>query len=285
MKQDEDFIGNDVVQLKKIINIPIKKKWWFISAFLIVFLTGILFSFLRTPLYGSGSYMTVTNIDPQEYKNVWEYFPESADKLAGVTNNIISENLISEGVKSSLFLDDVSKKLSFNISKKDLNNAIYARIKDGVSLIITVVFSDPNQAYEINKTVFDQYLGNKNSEIGDAYNNLLEDVDKKILDIQAESDKLRAESANNQEFTNSGIESLNKTYNTLIGIKSLLAANKALFLERIEVINKPDLGSVYKYYDKKRDLIFNFFLSIAIGMLVAFIANYIQSIRIKKNNK
>ena len=24
MKQDEDFIGNDVVQLKKIINIPIK---------------------------------------------------------------------------------------------------------------------------------------------------------------------------------------------------------------------------------------------------------------------
>ena len=285
MKQDENFIGNDIVQLKKIINIPIKKKWWFISAFLIVFLTGILFSFLRTPLYGSGSYMTVTNIDPQEYKNVWEYFPESADKLAGVTNNIISENLISEGVKSSLFLDDVSKKLSFNISKKDLNNAIYARIKDGVSLIITVVFSDPNQAYEINKTVFDQYLGNKNSEIGDAYNNLLEDVDKKILDIQAESDKLRAESANNQEFTNSGIESLNKTYNTLIGIKSLLAANKALFLERIEVINKPDLGSVYKYYDKKRDLIFSFFLSIAIGMLVAFIANYIQSIRIKKNNK
>jgi capsular polysaccharide biosynthesis protein len=215
MKQDENLIGNDNVRIKKILNIPIKKKRWFIGAFLIVFLSGILFSFLRAPLYGSGSSMTVTNIDSQVYKNLWEFFPEDADKLAGVTNNMISENLISEGIRSSLFLDDVSKKLSFNISKKDLKNAIYTRIEGGVSLIITVVYSDPNQAYEINKTVFDQYLDKKNSEI----------------------------------------------------------------------TSKPDLGSVYKYYDIKRDLIFSFFLSIVIGLLVAFIVNYIQSVRIKKNNK
>jgi len=256
MKQDENLVGNDDVQLKKFLNIPIKKKWWFIGAFLIVFLSGILFSFLRTPLYGSGSSMTVANIDSQVYKNLWEYFPEDANKLAGVTNNMISENLISEGIKSNLFLDDVSKKLSFNISKKDLKNAIYTRIEDGISLIITVVYSDPNQAYEINKTVFDQYLDNKNSEISEAYNNFLEDVDTKI-----------------------------KTDSTLSDIKSLLVDNKEFFLKRIEIINKPDLGSVYKYYDKKRDLIFSFFLSIAIGLLVVFIVNYIQSVRIKKNNK
>ena len=256
MKQDENLIGNDDVQLKKIVNVPIKKKWWFIGAFLIVFLSGILFSFLRTPLYASGSSITVTNIDSQVYKNLWEFFPEDANKLAGVTKNMISENLISEGIRSNLFLDDVSKKLSFNISKKDLKNAIYTRIEGGVSLIITVVYSDPNQAYEINKTVFDQYLDNKNSEISQAYNNFLEDVDKKI-----------------------------KTSSTLSGIKSLLVDNKEFFLKRIEIMGKPDLGSVYKYYDIKRDLIFSFFLSIAIGLLVVFIVNYIQSVRIKKNNK
>ena len=215
MKQDENLIENNDVQLKKILNIPIKKKWWFIGAFLIVFFSFLLFSFLRTPLYGSGSSMTIIDIDSQVYKNLWEFFPEGADKLADVTNNMISENLISEGIKSSLFLDDVSKKLSFNISKKDLKNAIYTRIEVGTSLKITVVYSDPNKAYEINKTVFEQLLGNKNSEI----------------------------------------------------------------------TGKPDLDSVYKYYDKKRDLIFNFFLSIAVGLLVVFIVNYIQSVRIKKNNK
>jgi capsular polysaccharide biosynthesis protein len=255
MKQDENLIGNDNVQLKKIVDIPIKKKWWFIGAFLIVFLSGVLFSFLRTPLYGSGSSIQVIIIDPNIYKNLWEYFPEDANKLAGVTNNMISENLVSEGIKSNLFLDDVSKKLSFIISKKDLKNAIYTRIEGGISLIITVVYSDPGKAYEINKTVFDQYLDNKNSEISDAYNNFLEDVDEKI-----------------------------KTDSTLSDIKSLLVDNKDLFLKRIKIINKPDLGSVYKYYDKKRDLIFSFFLSIAIGLLVVFIVNYIQSVRIKKNN-
>ena len=256
MKQDENLIRNDDVQLKKIVNIPIKKKWWFIGAFLIVFLSGILFSFLRTPLYGSGSSMAVTNIDSQVYKSLWEYFPEDANKLAGVTNNMISENLISEGIKSNLFLDDISKKLSFNISKKDLKNAIYTRIEGSGSLIITVVYNDPNQAYEINKTVFDQYLDNKNSEISDAYNNFLEDVDKKI-----------------------------KTDSTLSDIKSLLVDNKEFFIKRIEIINKPDLGSVYKYYDKKRDLIFSFFLSVAVGLLVVFIVNYVQSVKIKNNNK
>lgn len=59
--------------------------------------------------------MTVANIDSQVYKNLWEYFPEDANKLADVTNNMISEHLISEGIKSNLFLDDISKKLSFNI--------------------------------------------------------------------------------------------------------------------------------------------------------------------------
>ena len=215
MRQDENLTGSDDVRIKKILNIPLKKKWWFIGAFLIVFISSILFSFLRAPLYGSGSSMTVTDIDSKAYKNLWEFFPEGADKLADVTNNMISENLISEGIKSSLFLDDVSKKLSFNISKKDLKNAIYARVEGGSSLIITIVYSDPNKAYEINKTVFDQYLDKKNSEI----------------------------------------------------------------------TGKPDPGGVYKYYDKKRDLIFSFFLSIAVGLLVVFIVDYVQSVKIKKNNK
>lgn len=63
MNKDNNLIENNEIKLLKIINVQIKKKWWFIGAFLIVFLSGILFSFLRTPLYGSGSSMTVANID------------------------------------------------------------------------------------------------------------------------------------------------------------------------------------------------------------------------------
>ena len=116
MNKDNNLIENNEIKLIKIINVPIKKKWWFVSTFLIVFLSGILFSFLRTLLYGSGSFIQVIIIDPQCYRNLWEFFPEDANKLAGVTNNMISEHLISEGIKSNLFLDDVSKKLSFNIN-------------------------------------------------------------------------------------------------------------------------------------------------------------------------
>lgn len=284
MEQDENLIENDDVQIKKILNIPIKKKWWFIGAFLIVFLSGILFSFLRTPLYVSVGSMAVTNIDSQGFKNLLEFFQEDADKLAGVTYNMISEHLMSERIKSSLFLDDVSKKLSFNISKEDLKNAIYTRTEGGIILIVTVVYSDPNQAYEINKTIFDQYLNNKNLEISDVYKNFLEDVDKKIYGIRAELDKLNIESANNQ-FKISEIGPLNKTYSTLSGIYDTLSDIKSLLEDnrkRIEITGKPDLGNVYKYYDIKRDLIFSFFLSIAIGLLIVFIVNYIQSVRIKK---
>ena len=285
MKEYISFVENNEVQLKKIVNVPIRKKWWFISTFLIVFLTGILFTFLRTPLYGSVSSMQATIIDPQTYKNLWEFFPEDANKLAGATNDMISELMVFEEIKSDLFLDSISKELSFNISKEDLKNATYTRLEGGVNLTIAVVYSDQNQIYEINKTIFDQYLDNKNSEISDAYNNFLGDIGKKIYGVRAELDKLKTESVSNQEFTNSEIESLNKTYETLSDIKSLLVDNKEFFLKRIEIINKPDLGSVYKYYDKKRDLIFSFFLAIALGLLVVFLFNYIQSVRIIKNNK
>jgi capsular polysaccharide biosynthesis protein len=270
MKQNEDLCGNKVIQLKKIVNVPIRKKWWFIGTFLIIFLSGIIFTFLRAPLYGSEGSITVTNIDTQAYKNIWEYFPDSANRLAAVTSNLVSESTVIKEIKSDLLLDSVIKEISFKLSKKNLEDAIYVSIENSNNLKIGVVYASPEKAYEINKVLLDQLLNNKAIEIMEAYNSLLVEVNKKIDVIESESGK------------NFEIDSYNETYNIFNEIKSVLINKKDLFINRIEIFNEPDINNIYQFYDKKRDVTFSFFLALALSLLLVFLVNYIQSVRLIK---
>ena len=89
---------NEVTEIKLIdlIKVFIRRKWWFIGAFIIIFIAGILFTFLRTPQFSLTSTLVVSGITPDYYGSCMQLFPEKTRKFAGVSNISESKKFLSE---------------------------------------------------------------------------------------------------------------------------------------------------------------------------------------------
>jgi capsular polysaccharide biosynthesis protein len=258
------------VQLREIGRIFVKKIWWFVGAFLIILVAGILFSVLRTPQYGLNSTIVISSIGSQYYETLMEYFPEKTSGLTGISNLTESEKISSDEI-----IDSLKERLGFDIERDELKDSIYVNSKKGGLLQITTVYDDKKATYQINDTLLDIYLEDANSRINTAYNELLSEIDSKMGRILEDIDSLDEDTIKGREE----IEQKYETYYRLEESRDILIDNKSFFIERIRISRAPELSSVYDYFSVKRDIVFSFFLAIAVGILAAFAANYFQSLK------
>ena len=119
---------NEVTEIKLIdlIKVFIRRKWWFIGAFIIIFITGILFTFLRTPQFSLTSTLMVSDTTPGYYSSLLQLFPEKTRELAGVSNISESEELLSED-----FLEEAAGNLDFDIDVSELKDTIFVYTSRG----------------------------------------------------------------------------------------------------------------------------------------------------------
>jgi capsular polysaccharide biosynthesis protein len=258
------------VQLREIGRIFVKKIWWFVAAFLIILAAGILFSVLRTPQYGLTSTIVISSIDSQYYETLMKYFPEKASELTDISN--LTE---SEKIRSDESISNLKERLSFDIERDELENSIYVNSKSRGFLYLTTVYKDKEATYQINDTLLDMYLEDANSKINMAYNDLLSEIDSKMGKILEDIGRLDEDTVKGKEE----IERKYETYYRLEESRDILIDNESFFIERIRISRAPELSSVYDYFSVKRDIVFSFFLAIAVGILAAFAANYFQSLK------
>ncbi len=294
-KGNKDIINEDEIDLREIFRIFIKRKWWFIGAFLVVLIAGLLFTFLKTPEYTSTSILKVK--EDYYLDSVSEYFPAEASKLEiGSLNDVATE------LKLSRTLNEVTKDLNYNIDKDDLDSATGISIdKEKQILIITTAYSDPEIAHKMNETLLGVYGKEKNSEFNEVYGRLLQKIEARLAYMQEKIEKLsgKAEeyiidfnvkllsevgkSGSSVPFSGTNYISpeisgeLNyalAVYNDLENINYILKENRELFVDKIEVIEGPELSDAGASANYGRNILISIFLALIVGAMMVFVANY-----------
>jgi hypothetical protein len=264
----------DEIKLKSLLRIIISKKWWFIGTFIIIFIAGISFTFLRAPQFSLTSILSISDIEPDQYEFLSQYFPEKTDELIWFDNIYESEEFISED-----FLIEVAGDLDFEIDIDELKDTVFIYSARKGILKLTTVFNNAEETYKINKVMLNNYLSKKEYEINKAYDDLLAEIETEMSSLKAEIDELLTRSGDEDIISEKEVELKYEDYYNLGENRDVLVENKDYFVERIGIFYEPDISNVYEYFNYKRDIIFSFFLAIAIGLIVPFAVNYFQSLR------
>jgi capsular polysaccharide biosynthesis protein len=292
---------------KRIFGFFLKSKWRFIGAFLIVLVCGLIFTFLKTPLYTSSFQVQVRDNFYDDY--IYKYYTEEAGKL-GIFSTNINEKEYEIRNYSNLFLDLGDDKIiqglinefTYIQSINGIRNKIDI-IVDGPSRTLKVAVRDNNSqnSYDIANYLLQVYLDKKNIEFSDAYTNMLAKVDSGLNELQKDIDAISVEAEQyvidlNKQIYNDEEQGTNfkgtdfvspelqsrlnfdyYLYNKLHEIKYNLISNKEYLTNRIEVLKNPaksDEPSNKNYFNY---LAITVFLAIFIGLVTLFIVNFIKN--------
>jgi len=298
MNQKKDIASEDEIDLRELFRIFVNRKWWFVGTFIVVLIAGLLFTFLKTSEYASTSMLKVK--EDYYLDSVSEYFPSEASELEiGSLNDVATE------LKLSRTLDKVTKALNYDIDGNDLDKAINISIDEEKEiLIITTVYSDPEIAYKMNETLLDVYEKEKNSEFNEVYDKLLQKTEARLADTQEKIEELSGKAEEYIiDFNAKLLKEIGKSaydaplvvttyispeisgelnyalavYNDLENINYILKENRELFVDKIEVIEGPELSDAGASANYGRNVLISIFLALIVGVMMVFVANYLAS--------
>ncbi len=302
MNKNKNSTNEDEIDLRELFKGFTNRKWWFIGTFIIILIAGLLIIFIRNPGYNSNSKIEI--VKDHHISSIEEYFPEEASKLR--TKGLAG---VSIEMESDEVLEELAGNLSFNISKGKLLNAIHTSINGQRGILtLNVNYTDPESAYEINKKLLDVYKAKKTLELSGAYNILVQKVEKRLVDIQKEINKLSSEAEEyvidfnlalledikeeNPNINFLGIDYippdlsikldyLSLTYSDLEKIRYSLTEDKELFTNEIEVVEDPEILDIRADKNYKLSALISLFVAMISGIIIVFIVNYFLSFKKK----
>jgi len=301
------------INLKNLFKVLAKRKIAFLTAFIIIFIIGLVFTFLFTPEYSSNLQITLSDNEIFYNNDLFEYFPEDASALWIIPytknndqkiNYIISKlDPIYSQLKSDEILDNTLKSLNNEITKEQLRNSLNVSVDRWIGIITIENYAKtPEMAYSINKYMLDSYIGQKKTELENAYDTFLEklgpeielskkeiesleiEAEKKMMDFALEWYASLEEMSLNKieiEFVDpelsKKLEIAFEKYEVLNTTKQNMISNKNLFLDRISVVKPPKLEDVRNTSNYLRNILLSLIAAAVIGIISAFAVNYFKS--------
>jgi len=264
--------SNNAINFRDFFKVIAKRKISFTITFIIIFAIGLLYSFLVAPQYSSISEMEISKDHIYYNEDLYKYFPKEADNLwiipdKDVLDYIVSKiDPISADVRSGDFLGKILAKINISIDKEKLFKYLDFYVDRAMgTLTITVYTKNPELSYTINKTVLDELIDFKKNEREKAYKALSRKIDIRISELKNELEKLPSDKEKNFELT------------VLSNTKDVLLKDKDLFINRIEVIRRPEMFDVRDSSNYFRNILLSLFASLIAGTITAFIVNYFKS--------
>jgi len=268
----------DTVKLKDILMAFNRRRWLFAGFFITVLLVGLLFTFLKTPLYKSSS---VLDFESTFYDdNLYKYFPSEAKNLGVYSPEMKVEELeirnltdSSRYLESDEVFDAVLKELNIDITKDDLNKAIDIFIdKDNRSLKVVVDYSDPDTSYRINYELINTFIENRKRDNLTIIGGLNIEINGKIDEIKEKITALDSGDQNSLEFE-ADFNSLNAILIDLEEIKYNLEYNKDVFTDRIKILLQPVLPGEPFNTEYVKNIVIVIFTAFITGIIAVFIPN------------
>lgn len=263
---------NDVEQinLKEFFKVIFKRKIAFLITFFLIFSMGLAYTFFAAPEYGVSSKIRISD-DYTYYKGeLYRYFPGEADDLwiipeDKISNEIYyiftkSEPMVDE-LKSDSILNIVLEDIDSDLDKVDLYRSIDIRLsRNNGILTITTYAGTPGLAYSINKTVIDTFTEYKKIYLKESFDDLFTAIDIRIDEIEDNEDILSDEE-----------------YTFLRDLKQTLLVDKELFINRLEILEKPELYEAWDQSNYLRNILLSIIFSLVFGIITASIVNYFKS--------
>jgi capsular polysaccharide biosynthesis protein len=277
------------INLKNFLKILAKRKIAFLIAFIIVFVLGLTFTFLVSPEYSSTSKISLKNNELVFSDELYEYLPEVADSLLIIPSYkedqeiyyIVDKlDIVPEELNSEYVISNTVKALQNKIDAQQLIKSINAILDRWTGILtITTYSKTPDLAFAINKNILEYFIEFKKMQIEKSYNIALEKVDGEI----ASTGKSLAVLQDSADENNKGLIALEETnrefkkYNNLIVIKENLLGNKDFYIDRIEVIDSPEISNVRNESNYLRNILFSLMAAVSIGIIIVFIVNYFKT--------
>jgi len=269
---------SDTVKLRDIFITFNRRKWLFVGFFMIVLLVGLLFTFLKTPLYKSSS---ILNLDSTFYNdNLYKYFPSEAKNLGVYSPEMEVEKLEIENLtdssrylESDEVLDNVLKELNLGIDKDDLNKAIDIFIdKENRSLEIFVEYFNADASYQINYELINTFIENRERDNSAVIEGLNVEINSKIDEIKEKITALDSSDQDSLEFE-ADFNSLNSILVDLEEIKYYLEHNKDVLINRVKVLLQPELPKEPFNTEYVKNIMIIIFTAFVVGIIAVFMPN------------
>lgn len=278
------------INLKSLVRILAKRKIVFLIAFIVIFILGLTFTFLVSPEYSSDLQITLSDNEIFYNDALYKYFPAEAnalwiipsateetqriDYIVGKLDPIDSE------LKSDVILNNTLNTLQGKITKNQLIKSINISVDRWIGIVTLENYAKtPDLAYNINKAILDSYVNQKKTELGNAYNILLEKLDPEIELSKNELEILESESekeTTNPELSKKLDDAFEK-YDVLTTTRQNMVNNKSIFIDRIKVVRPPELINVKNTSSYLRNILLSLIAAIAIGIITAFTVNYFKN--------
>lgn len=305
-KEDDSLLS-----VKELLNILRKCKKTFISIFIILFVLILLFTFFLVRNYKVTSEIKIN--EPFLFYNdiLYEYFPDDATNLWMEPEKNFSYAQMSRlltfkrEIQSLTFLNEVSKQLNSKYDKYYLRKTIDITIDEYKRVLTLNIYTkNPGDAFLICNVIVETYKKYKINDFNKSYNNLLSNLDLKIIDLNKELKTLDAEAQKAAiEFkldfekenikdnsaninldsslflppsTEKKINDLFYIYNSLTISKENLVENKDYYVDKVSIIKNPEpLDSTdYSVYIKNVSL--SLIISFVSALILTFIINYLK---------
>jgi uncharacterized protein involved in exopolysaccharide biosynthesis len=318
MKKEDNRHGPEVIDIKNVLSVFKKRKWWFAGVFLIVLLIGIAYNFFiaKEYQYSSSAVVTLTTENLKYQKIISDEYPQEASSLwlsrEGKPTNHYFNIFLSEIVRdinSKEFLNRVNDNIDMDLTPGQLERLLLTshRLNEHF-FILNTFYRNPDGAEKIIKTAVSEYKEYKAEHFKAAYDKLATKIEEELFMLGEDLSRVSAEaeehavSFNKKLIENisdkedlslklelggflppdleNEIEVLTKRYNYLDGILLNLKNNEDFYIDRIKIISDTGIRT-----DENFTYFRNVLLSIAAALIFSMIFIYIVDYVISAKNK
>jgi uncharacterized protein involved in exopolysaccharide biosynthesis len=268
----------NIIKLRDLISVFIRRRWIFIGFFLVVLIIGLLFTFLKTPVYQSSSTLKLKDVYYEE--NLYKYFPEEARNLGIFAPGMVVEELESEiltgitrDIRDDILLDEVSGKLDFEINIEELDQVTNTLVDKGDKVVrVIATYITAERAYQINKTLINTYLENRIEGKSEIIENTILEIDGMVAKLEQQLEDAESQNENTDDIQGE-LDSINNLIVDLNEIKYNLENNKEVYINNIEISEESGIPAEAINVNNFKSILITVFAAVAAGIIAVYIPN------------
>ena len=314
MEKEDNKYGPVAIDIKNILGVFKKRKWWFAGAFLTILFIGLIFNFFiaRDYQYRASTVVTLPTDNLKFQKIISDEYPQEASilwliKEGKPSNTFFNHHLkvIILEINSEEFLNDVVYNLDMNINLNHLKRLVLTEHKGNEHFFtINTFYRNPEDAKKINETVADTYISYKEESFRKVYDELVGKVEEEIFTLEEDLSELSLEaegyaiSFNKElienftvednvtiELKSTGflppeleneIERITGRYNYLRDILDNLINNEKFYTGSIEIVADTRVDENFTYF---RNILLSVAAALVISIVFIYIIDFIISIK------
>ncbi len=312
MEKDDNKYGAVPIDIKNILVIFRKRIWWFVGAFLIILIAGLIFNIFvaRDFQYRASSVMTIPTDNLKYQRRISEEYPqESSDlwliKEGKATNGYFNHyfTAIPLEINSEEFLNVVISNLDIDINLEHLKRLLLIEYGGNESFFtINTFYRNPEDAKKINETIIDTFTYQKEKSFKIIYDELIDKVKGEIAILEKDLSELSTEAEEYAiNFNKQLIKNLNVENNITIELKSTgfispeleseiriisgrtnflkeildsLVKNEELYTNSIEYVAETSVDENFTHF---RNILLSVIAALVIGIIFVYIIDFIIS--------